>query len=101
MSRFWLSNTDEKPDFSPSRILVLPLATSWIYNDATKPAVWIDHEPSSLAANAAKAPPEAPHNNWVASSWHESTWSLFRGLDVIDPVPQEHIPAAWMEAVCS
>jgi hypothetical protein len=99
MARLRYADVQEKPEVSPSSTndYLWPVQ-QWVYDDAFKPAVWIDNEPRLCVANAAS--PEPDVRDWVASSWHESSWSLLHGLDVIDPVPTEHIPTVWMEKVC-
>ncbi len=92
-------NPPHQPDLLPHRPSdFLWPAQQWVYDEAFKPAVWIDSTPPASAE--ATNSPEAPACGWVASSWHESSWSLLHGLDVIDPVPAEHIPASWVEKVC-
>jgi hypothetical protein len=31
-------------------------------------------------------------------SWHDSTWDLRRGLEVLEDVPGELLPAEWRQA---
>jgi hypothetical protein len=100
MIRMTSSNKEEKLDFSLSSLYdFLEPTPIWAHNKALKPAVWIDHEPRSATAAEVKPEWDAGDPDWVASSWHESSWSLLHGLDVIDPVPPEHLPAAWLEKV--
>jgi hypothetical protein len=103
MARLALLNQDEKLDSSLSRIPeYLEPTPIWAHNKALKPAVWVDYEPRSVQTSAgARLEFDVSSNDWVASSWHESSWSLLQGLDVIDPVPKEHIPAAWIERGCA
>jgi hypothetical protein len=34
----------------------------------------------------------------LPQSWHDSTWDLRRGLDVVEEVPGELLPAEWLQA---